>query len=133
MTCPCPQEADAALGFVDGFLVFIEGHIVSLIFAVFFFSLIVFLLKLNFGNGSYKHFKLAQMVAKEDGSLDRKAMERVGLYMMSMYGFLHVLHKVPDQIVTYFSLMATIWLGAHVLGTVANKLPDRGNVPKEPS
>lgn len=111
-----------------GWLAFVEGHIVSLIFAVFFFSLIVFLLKLNFSNGEYQNFRLAQMITRSDGSLDRRAMERVGLYLMSMYGFLHVLHKVPDQIVTYFSLMATIWLGAHIL---QNKLPDRAGPPKE--
>jgi hypothetical protein len=107
-------------------LQFLEEHIVSLIFAVFFFSLIVFLIRLNFANGEYRNFRLAQMITRSDGSLDRRAMERVGLYLMSMYGFLHVLHKVPDQITTYFSLMATIWLGAHVL---ANKLPDRTSSP----
>lgn len=110
------------------FLAFIEAHFVSLIFAVLFFSFLVFLVKLNFGNGAYKNFKIAQMVARSDGTLDRRAMERVGLYLMSMYGFLYVLHRVPDQITTYFSLMATIWLGAHVL---QNKLPDRAGPQKE--
>lgn len=108
-------------------LVFIETHIVSLIFSVLFFCFLVFLLKLNFGNAEYQNFRIAQMISRADGSLDRKALERAILFLVSIYGFIHVMHKVPEQLTTYFFAMAGVWLTAHV---AANKLPDRAGPPE---
>ena len=102
---------------------FVLRTLESWVFAVLGLSTMVYIIKLHFSNGDYKHFRLAQLVMRKDGTLDRKACYTLALFGASLYGCVYVLHHVHEMIVTYFSLQATIWLGKHVLD---DKLPNRG-------
>lgn len=111
---------------VTAMVEYIQSHIISLLFTVIFFSFVVYVIRLHMSNGVYKNFRLAQMVMRGDGSLDRKAMERLILFLMTLYGFLHVMHKQPDMLISYFGTMMVTWGVFHVAG---DKLANLG-IPK---
>src|SRR5258706_4548168 len=107
----------------------LTGTLVSWLFGIILISSIVYIIKLHLSNGSYKNFRLSQLICRADGTLDRKAFKDVLLFFVSLYGFIFVMHKHSDMIISYFWAMAGIWLGAHVLD---NKLPTLGGRPSSP-
>jgi hypothetical protein len=111
------------------FTEFIQDHFASLVFSLFFFSLILWVIRMNFENGPYKHFQLAHLVMKKDGTLDRKAFFETILFLSSVYGFVHVIQKRPEIVVEYFLAMTGVWLAKHV---AQDKLPNLG-VPQSHS
>lgn len=111
---------------VTAMIGYIQSHIVSLLFTVIFFSSVIYVIRLHLSNGIYKNFRLAQMIMRGDGTLDRKAIERLMLLFMTLYGFLHVMHKQPDMLIAYFWAMMAAWGIFHVAG---DKLPNLG-IPK---
>lgn len=102
---------------------YIQSTFVSIIFFLLFVSLVIWIIRLNIGNGTYQHFRLADMVMRKDGTIDRKAMERTMLFLASLYGFLYVVHKHEGVIVGYLVAMAGIWLGYQLAD---NKLTNKG-------
>jgi len=104
---------------------YVQNALVSIVFGMLFVSLIIYIIKLHFGNGTYKKFRLADMICRGDGSLDRKAFERLVLFLATLYGFLYVVHHERPMIVAYLVAMAGIWL-AHQLAD--NKIANK-NVP----
>ena len=107
---------------VIGAVDFIQEHIGGLLFAVFFFSLIVWMIRMNVANGPYKNFQLAHLVMRHDGTLDRKAFRETILFLVSVYGFVHVVQHKPEILVEYFWAMTSTWLGAHLL---SDKFPSK--------
>jgi len=107
---------------------YVQNALVSIVFGLLFVSLIIYIVKLHFGNGTYKRFRLADMICRGDGSLDRKALERLVLFLATLYGFLYVVHHERPMIVAYLVAMAGIWL-AHQLAD--NKIANK-NVPPMP-
>jgi hypothetical protein len=96
------------------FVAYLNETAVTLIFGILFVSLIIYIVRLHFGNSEYQKFRLAHMVMKLDGTLDRKAMKDTVLFMTSMYGFFFVMHKHPDLLVSYFWALAVVWCGMHL-------------------
>ena len=111
-------------------LAYIQSTFVSIVFFFLFAALIIWLWRLNVGNSEYENFRIADMVRRKDGSIDRKAMERAMLFLATLYGFLYVVHKHSDLIVGYLWAMATVWLGYQVAD---NKLANKGKPPELPS
>lgn len=107
---------------------FIRETFVSLLFLLIFGSILVYIIRLHLGNGDYQKFKLAQLIMRADGTLDRKAFKDTILFATSLYGFFFVLQKHDDLIISYFLTMAGVWLGYHVAD---NKLPTLGGPPKK--
>jgi hypothetical protein len=114
---------------VDAFLAFIEAHLLSMVAAIFFFAFVVFMVRMNSANGPYQHFKLAHLFMTKEGMLDRKVFRENVLFFVTVYGFIHVVHKAADMTIEYLSAMTGIWLGAHVLN---DKFPSRMAPPIPP-
>lgn len=107
-------------------LAYVQSSFISIVFFLLFVTLIIWIVKLNVGNGEYRNFFLADMVRRHDGRLDRKAVERALLFLATLYGFMIVVHKHADLIIGYLAVMAGIWLGYQVAD---NKLPSLGKPP----
>jgi hypothetical protein len=125
---PAVDDLIEAVSWVGRTVDYIQNALVSIVFGLLFVSLIIYIVKLHFGNGTYKKFRLADMICRGDGSLDRKAFERLVLFLATLYGFLYVVHHERPMIVTYLVAMAGIWL-AHQLAD--NKIANK-NVPPTP-
>lgn len=130
-----PPEASAAEDLIEAVswwlkaADYVQNALVSIVFGLLFLSLIVYIVKLHFGNGTFKAFRLADMICRADGSLDRKALERLMLFLTTLYGFLYVVHHERAMLVTYLMAMAGIWLGYQLAD---NKLANKNTPPPAP-
>jgi hypothetical protein len=111
---------------VVGTIEFIREHIAALLFSVFFFSLVVWVIRMNSANGPYQNFHLAHLVMNRNGELDRTGFRETILFLVSLYGFVHVVDHNPEIIVPYFFAMTSVWCVTHLL---KDKLPSRITMP----
>lgn len=134
LTTAVPPDAAAVDDFIEAVswvgqaATYIQNALVPIIFGLLFVSLVIYIIKLHFGNSTYKQFRLADMICRRDGSLDRKALERLVLFLLTCYGFLYVIHKDRVYIIGYLVAMAGIWLGYQLAD---NKFTNK-NVPHTP-
>lgn len=109
-------------------LSFIHEHFVSLIFFILFSCFVGVIVKMSLSNGDYKYFKLAHVVMRGDGTLDRKALRDTVLFLAQLYGFFEVLRHHETIIVEYLLTFSAIWGVYHLAD---NKLTNKG-IPSVP-